>query len=88
SIPMLVIISDLHFTDGTTSNWIRKKDLFNINPDAFKLLVGKISNIIVRRKSIPLVILATRLMKKILRLNPFVGRIFRISTSSLEVQYE
>jgi UDP-2,3-diacylglucosamine pyrophosphatase LpxH len=50
---MLVIISDLHFTDGTTSNWIRKKDLFNINPDAFKLLVGKISNIIARRKSIP-----------------------------------
>ena len=50
---MLVIISDLHFTDGTTSNWIGDKDLFNINPDAFKLFFGKISNIIARRKSVP-----------------------------------
>ncbi|UCE53460.1 MAG: hypothetical protein JSV31_30175 [Desulfobacterales bacterium] len=50
---MLVIISDLHFTDGTTSNWIGEKDLFNIKPDAFKLLVAKISNIIARRRSIP-----------------------------------
>ncbi len=50
---MLVIISDLHFTDGTTSNWIRNKDLFNINPDAFKLFFGKISNIIARGKTIP-----------------------------------
>lgn len=50
---MLVIISDLHFTDGTTSNWLGDKDLFNINPDAFKLFFGKISNIIARGKSIP-----------------------------------
>ena len=54
---MLVIISDLHFTDGTTSNWQgkkQKKDLFNINPDAFRLFLGKISNIIARVKtSIP-----------------------------------
>ena len=50
---MLVIIIDLHFTDGTTSNWIGDKDLFNINPDALKLFFGKISNIIARRKSVP-----------------------------------
>ena len=46
---MLVIISDLHFTDGTTSNWLGDKDLFNIDPKAFKLFFGKISNIIARR---------------------------------------
>lgn len=50
---MLVIIGDLHFTDGSTSNWLGDKDLFNINPDAFKLFFGKISNIIARGKSIP-----------------------------------
>jgi len=49
---MLVIISDLHFTDGTTSNWAGGKDLFNIDPKAFKLFFSKISNIIERRKSI------------------------------------
>ncbi|MFC1824389.1 hypothetical protein ACFL9T_16900 [Thermodesulfobacteriota bacterium] len=49
---MLVIISDLHFTDGTTSNWSKGQDLFNISPKAFKLFVSKISNIVERRKNI------------------------------------
>jgi len=49
---MLVIISDLHFTDGTTSNWAGSKDLFNVNPDAFKLFFAKISNIVARRGTI------------------------------------
>ena len=47
---MLVIISDLHFTDGTTSNWAGGKDLFNVDPKAFKLFFSKISNMIGRRK--------------------------------------
>jgi hypothetical protein len=46
---MLVVISDLHFTDGTTSNWKGKEDLFNVSPRAFKLLFGKISDIIERK---------------------------------------
>jgi len=46
---MLVIISDLHFTDGTTSNWKKKEDLFNINPRAFKLFLSRISDIVERR---------------------------------------
>jgi len=49
---MLVIISDLHFTDGTTSNWSKGIDLFNIPPKAFRLFISKISNIVERRKSI------------------------------------
>lgn len=47
---MLVIISDLHFTDGTTSNWKGKKDLFNVNPRAFKFFFTKIANTIKRRE--------------------------------------
>ncbi|MDP2645326.1 MAG: hypothetical protein Q8P24_10330, partial [Desulfobacterales bacterium] len=48
---MLVIISDLHFTDGTTSNLSADgTDLFNISPEAFRLFFGKISSIIERRK--------------------------------------
>jgi len=43
---MLVIISDLHFTDGTTSNWKKKEDLFNINPRAFRLFLSRISDIV------------------------------------------
>jgi len=46
---MLVIISDLHFTDGTTSNWKGKEDLFNINPRAFRLFLSQISDIVQRR---------------------------------------
>ena len=49
---MLVIISDLHLTDGTTSNWSKGKDLFNIPPKAFRLFFSKISNIVERRKNI------------------------------------
>ena len=51
-ITMLVIISDLHFTDGTTSNKAGKKDLFNISPEAFRLFLAKISNIVERRKEL------------------------------------
>lgn len=47
---MLVIISDLHFTDGTTSNRKGKEDLFNINPRAFKLFLSRIYDIVERRK--------------------------------------
>lgn len=46
---MLVIISDLHFTDGTTSNFKGKEDLFNVNSEAFKLLFAKVSDIIERK---------------------------------------
>jgi len=46
---MLVIISDLHFTDGTTSNKAGSRDLFNIDPDAFRLFLGKISHLVERR---------------------------------------
>jgi len=49
---MLVIISDLHFTDGTTSNWSKGTDLFNIPPKAFRLFLSKISHIVGRRKGI------------------------------------
>ena len=49
---MLVIISDLHFTDGTTSNWVKGKDTFNIKPGAFKLLLSKISDIIENKKDL------------------------------------
>lgn len=50
---MLVIISDLHFTDGTTSNYSKNnEDLFNINPEAFRIFLRKISNIVERRPSI------------------------------------
>ena len=50
---MLVIISDLHFTDGTTSNYSdNNKDLFNINPEAFRIFFRKISDIVERRPSI------------------------------------
>jgi len=54
---MLVIISDLHFTDGTTSNFSGSEDLFNIKPKAFKLFFRKIADIIKRRESIPKVTL-------------------------------
>ena len=47
---MLVIISDLHFTDGSTSNKDGNVDLFNIHPNAFRLFLSKISNIVSRRK--------------------------------------
>lgn len=53
---MLVIISDLHFTDGTTSNWENERDLFNINPNALRLFLKKVSDIIERGKPIPKVI--------------------------------
>jgi UDP-2,3-diacylglucosamine pyrophosphatase LpxH len=47
---MIVIISDLHFTDGTTSNYSSNgEDLFNINPEAFRIFFRKISSIIERR---------------------------------------
>lgn len=44
---MLVIISDLHFTDGTTSNHSEnpKTDLFNVNPNAFKMFFSRIADI-------------------------------------------
>lgn len=52
---MLVIISDLHFTDGTTSNWGvdpyskgASRDEFNVNPKAFKLLIEDIAEIVRR----------------------------------------
>lgn len=48
---MLVAISDLHFTDGTTSNRKAQQDLFNIDPRAFELFLGRIANIIQRRKT-------------------------------------
>jgi len=47
---MLVIISDLHFTDGTTSNWKGENDLFNVDPRAFRLFFTQIADIIKRRK--------------------------------------
>lgn len=49
---MLVIISDLHFTDGTTSNRDEEdgRDLFNVSPRAFELLLARISGIIKRRE--------------------------------------
>lgn len=48
---MLVIISDLHFTDGTTSNNEtdkegKKIDLFNVNPNAFKMFFSRIADIV------------------------------------------
>ncbi len=49
---MLVIISDLHFTDGTTSNWIKDRDTFNIQPGAFKLLLSKISDIVKNKQEL------------------------------------
>lgn len=49
---MLVIISDLHFTDGTTSNWVDGNDTFNIKPGAFKLFLSKISDIIEHKKKL------------------------------------
>lgn len=48
---MLVAISDLHFTDGTTSNRKGQRDLFNIDSRAFELFFGRIANIIQRRKT-------------------------------------
>ena len=51
-ITMLVIISDLHFTDGTTSNKAGQKDLFNISPEAFRLFYAKIANIVERRQEL------------------------------------
>ncbi|MBW1720955.1 MAG: metallophosphoesterase [Deltaproteobacteria bacterium] len=50
---MLVIVSDLHFTDGTTSNWKDGEDLFNVRPKAFELFVTKISDILSRREKSP-----------------------------------
>lgn len=49
---MLVFISDLHFTDGTTSNWQGGKDLFNIDPRAFKLFICRIVDIVKRHENI------------------------------------
>ncbi|MHC4156038.1 MAG: hypothetical protein ACYST6_14110 [Planctomycetota bacterium] len=48
---MLVVISDLHFTDGTTSNrGPAGQDLFNVNPRAFEVFLRQISNIVERRR--------------------------------------
>ena len=50
---MLVIISDLHFTNGTTSNKGENgADLFNVSPNAFRLFTARLSDIIERRNSI------------------------------------
>jgi len=46
---MLVVISDLHFTDGTTSNWKGQTDQFNVNPKAFQLLFGTVCSLVRRR---------------------------------------
>lgn len=44
---MLVVISDLHFTDGTTSNTdAGGKDLFNVQPGAFELFFSWIAEIV------------------------------------------
>ena len=48
---MLVIVSDLHFTDGSTSNKKNGRDLFNVHPDAFRLLFQTVSGIIKRRRA-------------------------------------
>jgi hypothetical protein len=50
---MLVVISDLHFTDGTTSNRAGGRDLFNVNPGAFRLFLSKIADTIERRRQKP-----------------------------------
>ncbi|MCU0662465.1 MAG: hypothetical protein MUC50_09095 [Myxococcota bacterium] len=56
---MLVVISDLHFTDGTTSNWGpdprqsgANKDEFNVSPRAFKLLIEDVAEIVRRGNKI------------------------------------
>jgi len=56
---MLAIISDLHFTDGTTSNWGSdprcpggRRDLFNVSPKAFRLFFSDIAEIVGRGNGI------------------------------------
>ena len=53
---MLVVISDLHFTDGTTSNYLESekppKDLFNVSPKAFQIFLMRIADIIKRRPTV------------------------------------
>jgi UDP-2,3-diacylglucosamine pyrophosphatase LpxH len=56
---MLAIISDLHFTDGTTSNWGTdprasggRRDLFNVSPKAFKLFFTDLAEIVARGNGI------------------------------------
>lgn len=46
---MIVVISDLHFTDGSTSNWKDGIDQFNVSPQAFRLLIASVSGLIQRR---------------------------------------
>lgn len=48
---MLVIISDLHFTDATTSNKVNGQDISNVNPRAFKRFLGEVANIVQSRNS-------------------------------------
>jgi UDP-2,3-diacylglucosamine pyrophosphatase LpxH len=46
---MLAVISDLHFTDGTTSNTdAGGKDLFNVSPKAFELFFADLSETVGR----------------------------------------
>jgi UDP-2,3-diacylglucosamine pyrophosphatase LpxH len=51
---MLAIISDLHFTDGTTSNRgpDGRRDLFNVSPKAFKLFFSDLKEIVSRGNDI------------------------------------
>lgn len=50
---MLVIISDLHFTDGTTSNnGEGERDITNVNHKAFRRFLEKVSEIVKHRKAI------------------------------------
>jgi len=49
---MLVIISDLHFTDGTTSNQANGRDISNVNPRAFKRFLTDVAGIVKGRGNI------------------------------------
>ena len=50
---MLVVVSDLHLTDGTTSVWAAGRDQFNVSPGAGELFLAKVADLVRHRPRPP-----------------------------------